>query len=257
MQWTDGNGGAYGEDPYGGAGYAYAYGHEGYGHHGHGGEVHGHEGYGGDTATLYWDPVQLAQGAPSPAPWEADHGDVLTVEAPETGTRPVPFVPAPESGPGPDPSESESARPVFVDSSGRRQRLVRRAARLLVIPAGGYVALLISTMLGGPGISAPFVPQAGADRPATPRVTAPDSPSGTGHATEGAGATATHGDTRPATVRTASAAAGRTAAPAAPAAASAPTAAASPTATATPTPTPAPTPSSHGRALGTSHKPVK
>ncbi|MFF3143216.1 hypothetical protein ACFVRU_16170, partial [Streptomyces sp. NPDC057927] len=35
--------------------------------------------------------------------------------------------------------------------AGRRRRRVRRAARLLVIPIGGYVALLLNTMLGGPG----------------------------------------------------------------------------------------------------------
>ena len=34
--------------------------------------------------------------------------------------------------------------PVFVDASGRRQRRVRRAGRILAVPAAGYLALLAS-----------------------------------------------------------------------------------------------------------------
>ncbi|WP_369390782.1 hypothetical protein AB5J72_26340 [Streptomyces sp. CG1] len=261
MQWTNGSGGAYGEDPYGGAGYAYAYGHDGYSHEGY-----GHDGYGGDIATLTWDPVQPAQwtqphptardGAGGPA-WDAAHGDVLTVPAPETDTQPIPFVPAPMPAPEPDPDpgtpESEPARPVFVDSSGRRQRLVLRAARLLVIPAGGYVALLISTMLGGPGISAPFVPQQDSAHRATPRVTASDSPSGASHAAGSASSTTAHDKSR-STVRRS---AGRPTASAAPAATSGPTAAPARVTSPTPTASAAPTSSPRGRALRTSHKPVK
>lgn len=146
-------------------------------------------------------------------------------------------------------------RPVFVDSSGRRQRLVLRVARLLVIPAGGYVALLISTMLGGPGISAPFVPQPDTTHRAAPRVTASDSPSGTGHSAGSASSAAAHDKSGPTAQRTSWPV--RPTAPTAPVTTSGPTAAptraTSPTATASPTPTP----SSQGRALGTSHKPVK
>ncbi|MEU3521398.1 hypothetical protein ABZ770_40180 [Streptomyces sp. NPDC006654] len=246
MQWTNGSGEGYGEDPYGGSGYAYGYGHDGY----------GHEGYGGDTAAPAWEPVQLAQWTqPHPATWDAAHGDVLTVSAPETNTQPIPFVPVPESELDPDAPVNGPVRPVFVDASGRRQRLVLRAARLLVIPAGSYVALLISTMLGGPGISAPFVPQPDTAHGAAPSVTASDSPSGTGQSAGGASSTAAH-DTSGTTAR-------RTPAPVRPTASTvsvaasgstaAPTRAVSPTATASPTPTP----SSRGRALGTSHKPVK
>ena len=47
---------------------------------------------------------------------------------------------------------------MFVDASGRRQRRIRRLGRLLVIPAAGYVALLVSSLLGGPGVSSPFLP---------------------------------------------------------------------------------------------------
>ncbi|MDX3759466.1 hypothetical protein [Streptomyces sp. AK02-04a] len=252
MQWTNGSGEAYGEDPYGGAGHAYAYGHDGY----------GHEGYNGDTAALTRDPVQLAQWTqPHPTAWDAAHGDVLTVAAPETDTQPVPFVPVParESEPDLDTPGNGPMRPVFVDSSERRQRLVLRVARLLVIPAGGYVALLISTMLGGPGISAPFVPQPDTTHRAAPRATASDSPSGTGHSAGSTSSTAAHDKSGPTAQRTSSPV--RPTASTAPVATSGPTAAptrtTSATATASPTPTPAPAPSSQGRALGTSHKPVK
>ncbi|MEV6948373.1 hypothetical protein AB0N07_41935 [Streptomyces sp. NPDC051172] len=261
MQWTNGNGGAYGEDPYGDAGYAYAYGHEGYGHNGYADEGYGHEGYRGDTATVTWDPTQPVQWAQphltawdtagGPA-WDAAHGDVLTVPAPETDTQPDPFVsvPASESEPHSPTPQGEQARPVFVDASGRRQRLVRRTARLLVVPAGGYVALLISTMLGGPGISAPFVPQSDAAHRATPRVTASDSPSAPSRSAGSVNSAAGHADSRPTAQRTSTPI--RPTASTAPATA-APTGTTSSTAAASPTPTS----SSRGRALGTSHKPVK
>lgn len=51
-----------------------------------------------------------------------------------------------------------AARPVFVDASGRRQRRVRRLGYLLVIPAAAYVALLLSTVLGGPSVDSPYLP---------------------------------------------------------------------------------------------------
>lgn len=126
---------------------------------------------------------------------------------------------------------------MFVDASGRRQRRIRRLGRLLVIPAAGYVALLISSLLGGPSVSSPFLPQ-----PPRPHTVSRAEPSPS---------TAPHGTTshlpaaRPA------------AAPARP----------SPTATtAAPTPTagttPSPTTGSPGRGHSTSvpgaaHRPVK
>ncbi|MFJ3305888.1 hypothetical protein ACIPSA_22720 [Streptomyces sp. NPDC086549] len=257
MQRTDESGRSYGEDPYVGAGYAYAYGNE----------------YSGstapDTATLSRDPVQLAYPAghtqamgtyphvtgmpryaagpyPDATAWDAPRSDVLTVPPLELDTPGLPVA-------GPDTPASASVRPVFVDSSGRRQRRVLRAARLLLIPAGGYVALLISAVLGGPTVSSPFVPQPDSAHPTTSRATAPDSSSGTGHSA--GSATAGQKNSRPAsrqtpgpTVPTA-----RTAAATAPAATSGPTAA--PTRTTSPTSTA--TPGSKGRALGSSHKPVK
>jgi hypothetical protein len=195
VQWTDESSGGYGEDPYSGVGYAYDYGYE----------------YSGSaatgTATMPQDSVQLAQGTyptgnahaagtdphatrpnlyviatdpyaagpgPDTAVWDVPHGDVLAVPPSELDT-PGPPVP------GPDTPQSESVRPVFVDSSGRRQRRVLRAARLLVIPAGGYVALLISAVLGGPSLNAPFVPQPDSTHPTTPHASAPDASPGTGH----------------------------------------------------------------------------
>ncbi|UXY28815.1 hypothetical protein [Streptomyces sp. HUAS TT20] len=243
MHWTDESGAAYGEDPYAGAGYAYAPGHQG-----SGGTVP-------DTATLSWYPGQPGQWSHTadrfrttgPAPlvtavWDAPHGDVFTAMPPDFGT---PTYPVPE----PSAPESEPAWPVFVDSSGRRQRRVLRAARLLVIPAGGYVALLISALLGGPSISSPFVPQPDSAHRTTPHATASDSASGTGHSEERATPAAAQ-KTSPAARQTPGSADGSTASTV-PAATSGPTSP-SPTSTA-----PVATPTSKGRALGTSHKPVK
>jgi hypothetical protein len=249
------DGGAYGEDPYGDAGHAYAYGYE------YGGSVDT------DTGTMSWDPVELAQwthpqysthatrtdphaaGAgpdPSTTPWDSPHGDILTVPRPEFDT----VAPLPE----PETPVNESVRPVLVESSGRRRRRVPRAARLLLIPAGGYVALLISTMLGGPGIGSPFGPQPDSTHPATPRATAPDASPGTGHSTGSASPTAGQRNPGPAVHKTP----GPTDRPAAsttPAATSGPTAA--PTGITSPTSRAAPTPTRKGRAIGSSHHPVK
>ncbi|MFF7125967.1 hypothetical protein ACF07Y_18275 [Streptomyces sp. NPDC016566] len=211
MQRTNGSGGGYGEDPYGGVGYAYAHGHA----------------YGGSATP---------------------HGDVLTVPSPD------PVRPEPDGSDQhwSEPVRSESARPVFVDSSGRRQRRVLRAARLLVIPAGGYVALLISTMLGGPSISSPFVPQSGAEHSAVPRATAPDSPPGTGRTAGSGGPAAARQKSGPAAQKTSSPTY-RPAASTAPAATSAPTGTTSPASTTAS----APTHTSKGRAVGSFHNPVK
>ncbi|MEU2054159.1 hypothetical protein [Streptomyces bungoensis] len=253
MQWTDENG-AYGGDPYGAAGYGYACGRDG------GADPTGP----GHLATTAWD----TPGAPR------GHGDVLTAFSPRPGTYGLPpqpgsyDLPQQPGGyavpPEPDPStrpaqgdtaEGEPVRPVFVDSSGRRQRRVLRAARLLVIPAGGYVALLVSTVLGGPTVSAPFVPQPQTAGPATHRATAPEPSSDTGHPAAGAGSTAA--SSRPRARRTTSGPTARSTASTAPAAGAGTTA--GPTATTTPTATAAPAPASspRGHALGVSHKPVK
>ncbi|MFD0272710.1 hypothetical protein ACFVHB_02225 [Kitasatospora sp. NPDC127111] len=69
------------------------------------------------------------------------------------------------------PSEQAAettAPPVFVDSSGRRQRRVRRLGLVLAVPAAGYLVLLASTVLGGPTVNAPFLPL-----PAAPSAAAP------------------------------------------------------------------------------------
>ncbi|MGQ5636350.1 MULTISPECIES: hypothetical protein [unclassified Streptomyces] len=265
MRWTDDSGAVRGEDPYGGTGQAHAHGHAyadgddyAYGHeyaYGHA-YAHGHErGAGAGTVPQAWDP-RAAQPAPW-APWPhqaapcVPHGDVHTAQLPVTDTAapPVPEPHTPRREPETHPDES--ARPVFVDLSGRRQRRVVRAARLLVIPAGGYVALLVSTLLGGPTVSSPIVPQAGPTHPATPRATAPDTPSGTGHTAKSTGPAApprSGGTGRTTTAPTATVRA--TPAPAT-------TAAPAPTGTAAAAPATAPAPSARGRALGSSHRPVK
>lgn len=253
MQRTDEDGGAYGGDPYGATGYGCAYGQDG--NAGPTGPGH--------LATTAWE----APGAPH------GHGDVLTAFPPQPGMyhlppQPGPYdlppqpgmyavspEPEPSTQPGPDgdTAEGEPVRPVFVDSSGRRQRRVLRAARLLVIPAGGYVALLVSTVLGGPTVSAPFVPQPQTAGPATHRVTAPEPSSGTGHPAAAAGSTAP--SSRPRARQTAPGPTARPTASAAPAARTGTTA--GPTATPTATTAPAPASSPRGHALGVSHKPVK
>jgi hypothetical protein len=71
-----------------------------------------------------------------------------------------------------------AARPVFVDPSGRRQRRVRRLGWLLVIPAAGYAALLLSAAIGGPSVHSPYLPLPAAGEhgagSATARPSAPD-----------------------------------------------------------------------------------
>ncbi|MEU1194729.1 hypothetical protein ABZ446_00700 [Streptomyces sp. NPDC005813] len=269
MQWTDESDGGYGEYPYDGVGYTYGYGH----------------GYNGSvttgTATMPQDSTQFTQWAhatgdtraagtdpyaarpnlyvvatdeyaagPSPAAaaWDAPRADTLTMPPPEFGTPGAP--PA-----APEPPKSGSVSPVFVDSSGRRQRRVLRAARLLVLPAGGYAALLISAVLGGPSLSAPFVPQPDTTRPTAPHSPAPDAD----RSAPSARPTAAQKTSRSAAVQKSSGSTDRSTASATSAATSAPTAA--PTGVASPasapTATPTATPASKGRALGSSHNPVK
>ncbi|KPC59631.1 hypothetical protein ADL29_33875 [Streptomyces chattanoogensis] len=258
----------YGEDPYGGAGYTYAYGHESaYGQE----YAYGHE-YGGGVAGVTTDTASPAWNGVAPAQWahptgqattagDCPHGDVLTAQLPVFDTEQFPAVgtqqhPVSDTAqlpvfdapghpvPEPDTPQSESARPVFVDSSGRRQRRVLRAARLLVIPAGGYVAVLISTMLGGPDISSPFVPHADSAHSARPRATAPDPSSGTGRSPRSASPTAAQKNSG-------------TAAQPTPGPTGRPTASADPAAPSGPPTTAAPAHSSKGRGLGSSHKRVK
>ncbi|MGW4519313.1 hypothetical protein ACWEO4_47510 [Streptomyces sp. NPDC004393] len=271
MQSTDESGRAYGEDPYGDAGYAYAYSYE------HGGSAHT------DTATMPWAPEQVAQethptgnahvtgtdpyatrpnlyvmatdpyaAGPGPATtgWDAPHGDVLTLP-------PAELDPSGPPAPGPRTPKGESVRPVFVDATGRRQRRVLRAARLLVIPAGGYVALLISALLGGPTLSAPFVPPPDSTHPTTPRATAPDASSGTGHSARNESPAAVQANSRPTPTQKASGSTDRSAASATSAAAPVPSAASTPAASPTASATAVSNPHSKGRAVGASHRPVK
>ncbi len=132
MRRMDESGGAYGEDPYGDAGHAYAYGHE----------------YGAGVGTGH---------------------DVLELG----GTR-----------------------------AGQTLGRSTHATGTLVIPADGYVALLLSTMPGGPGSSSPFVPQSDSTHPTTPRATAPDASPGTGHSAGTASPTAGQRNSGPAVQKT-------------------------------------------------------
>ncbi|OIJ94378.1 hypothetical protein BIV25_22505 [Streptomyces sp. MUSC 14] len=176
------------------------------------------------------------------------HGRDLYGEAPYGGVEQlVPFVPMPQPEPAPEHWSGSGAQPVFVDASGRRRRRVLRAARLLALPAGGYVALLIGTVLGGPGVSAPFVPQPDSAHPATPPVTVPDSASGTASSARSEGSTtrkAASGPVTPVARSGATPAHARTGSPAS-------------GTTVTPSRTPVAPHSSKGRARGASHKPVK
>ncbi|MFD0265286.1 hypothetical protein ACFVGY_01635 [Streptomyces sp. NPDC127106] len=85
---------------------------------------------------------------------------------------------------------TQEERPVFVDSSGRRQLRVRRVGYVLVVPAAAYVVLLVSTLLGGPTIESPLLPSAQA-----PHSPAPGDPTA---GTPGPTRSATSGSPRPA-----------------------------------------------------------
>jgi hypothetical protein len=86
----------------------------------------------------------------------------------------------PTSGTAEPEQRASALGPVFVDTSGRRQRRIRRLGRLLVVPAAVYVTLLVSTLLGGPTIHSPLVPL-----PAAPGAGVP------------VGATGPHGSAQP------------------------------------------------------------
>ncbi|WP_055591395.1 hypothetical protein [Peterkaempfera griseoplana] len=69
------------------------------------------------------------------------------------------LAPVPDAAVDPGPAEHrQRTRPVFVDASGRRRRLVRRLGVLLAVMGAGYVALLVSTVLGGPTVRTPLLP---------------------------------------------------------------------------------------------------
>ncbi|MCQ4043352.1 hypothetical protein ACFOSC_00685 [Streptantibioticus rubrisoli] len=165
MQWTDESGSSYGTDPYGST-HSYPYAPE------YGDECGAHAT--ADTVAMPWAPERFL-------PWDDQVRETYGEFAYETyraesawdgphTVRPPGYEPS-----SPDTSDDEATQPVFVDSSGRRQRRVRRAARLLVIPAGGYMALLASTLLGGPALSSAFVPLPDPPSPTPhPSVAAPD-----------------------------------------------------------------------------------
>jgi hypothetical protein len=215
----DETGGAYGADPYGDAGHAYAHGYE------YGGSV------GTDTGTMSWDSAELAQWTHSEYSTHATGTDSYA-----TGTHPYVA--------GPDPATAEWDSP---------------HGDVLTVGPPEFDAgapLLISTMLGGPGISSPFVPQPDSTHPTTPRATAPDASPGTGHAAGNASPTAGQRNSGPA-VRKTPGPTDRSAASTAPAATSGPTGAPTRITSSTAAPAPISTPTRKGRANGSSHHPVK
>lgn len=60
---------------------------------------------------------------------------------------------------GPTLLRRVAPKPVFVDASGRNRRRFRILVAALVIPVVAYVALLISTLVGGPAIPSALLPR--------------------------------------------------------------------------------------------------
>ena len=152
---------------------------------------------------------------------------------------------------GQRPGHSPAAQPVFLDPSGRRQRRVRRLGRLLAIPAAGYVALLLSTALGGPSVDSPYLPlPAAGDHHTGGTTTGHQAPSTAGSGSAGRKKGASPGS-RTAQPTTSGGTAGVSPHPAAPATAPA-SSAASPSASASagPSATPVPT-ATHGKSTAT------
>jgi hypothetical protein len=74
--------------------------------------------------------------------------------------------------------------PVFVDSTGRRHRTIRRAGAFLAVPATAYVVLLVSSLLGGPTVNTPLVPlPAAPERLSEPRPVVTPTPVSAGEST--------------------------------------------------------------------------
>ena len=71
-------------------------------------------------------------------------------------------------------------KPVFVDSSGHRQRRIRRLGLVVAIPVVGYLVLLASSVLGGPQVDTPLIPlpEAAKQQPA-PKVKTTQQPAET------------------------------------------------------------------------------
>ncbi|WP_154676185.1 hypothetical protein [Amycolatopsis benzoatilytica] len=72
-------------------------------------------------------------------------------DAPTDPDRPTVVLLSPEAG---SPEEG----PVFVDGSGQRRSRVRRFGWFLAAPALAYLVLLVSTLLGGPGLPRAILP---------------------------------------------------------------------------------------------------
>lgn len=78
-------------------------------------------------------------------------------------------------------SEAEPAGPIFVDASGRRRKLARRASVAAVAVVAGYAGLLAVSFAGGPIppntlLPVPGIPSAKAPAPASTSVAGPGGP---------------------------------------------------------------------------------
>src|SRR5689334_6294712 len=72
-------------------------------------------------------------------------------------------------------SDSSAQRPVFVDTSGRRRRTVRRVAVTLTSAMAAAVATLVVVLLGAPVVPTALLPapQVDTTTPATGKPAAP------------------------------------------------------------------------------------
>ncbi|MER5973876.1 hypothetical protein ABT112_29895 [Streptomyces sp. NPDC002055] len=85
----------------------------------------------------------------------------------------------PEVSLGGPPGTDEDGGPVFVDSSGRRRRKLRRIGWILGAGCAGYAAVLVYSLLGG-NAGAPWllIPGADDDKPRDAVVTSPEKGAG-------------------------------------------------------------------------------
>ena len=118
------------------------------------------------------------------------------VPGPRTAPEPVPtHADAPTLASAADPTSTSELTPVFVDTTGQRRRLIRRAAIALLAVACAYGIAVVLSFLGGPVppnalLPIPDAPNAASSNPAspansnaTPRVNSSTAQAGSGGGT--------------------------------------------------------------------------
>jgi hypothetical protein len=113
---------------------------------------------------------------PLPEPGPGRNGITLAGEA-------IPFAhdePEPEPAPKPEPTG-----PIFVDASGRRRKLARRASLAAVAVLAGYVGMLAVSFAGGPIPPNALLPVPGIPS-GKPQLPASSAPAGTASASASA-----------------------------------------------------------------------